>query len=284
MKSSNLNRTACTLLLVVIVGASGCGTLTRQYGASESRYWDCEYTDKYTVFTEPPGCRVYVQDDYKGTSPVSGSISGLKFKLEQTGRYQRAYDWDQFWGTTSNDRRATGTDWSGRLAPSAAGGYYVVKASKEGYSVAEKRIDLSTEDDVFRRAVEGAKPSDEGRLHTTFTGKRTILLTLRPIPGAAVPSVPAQQQQQQQQQTVVVPGGVSDTRSERRGSVIVTSEPENCEVYADGLFVGNTPTNLKLGDGVHIIEVRKHGYQSFKRELRVLSDSELNLRAHLQKD
>ena len=92
-----------------------------------------------------------------------------------------------------------------------------------------------------------------------------------------------QQQQQQQQQTVVMPGGTGGEKEAGQGTVIVSATPENCEVCVDGIFVGNAPTNLKLSEGIHIIEVKKVGHETFKRELRVLKGSEVVLRTELQK-
>jgi hypothetical protein len=92
-----------------------------------------------------------------------------------------------------------------------------------------------------------------------------------------------QQQQQQQQQTVVMPGGTGGEKEAGQGTVIVSATPENCEVCVDGIFVGNAPTNLKLSEGIHVIEVKKEGYETFKRELRVLKGSDVVLRAELQK-
>jgi hypothetical protein len=94
-----------------------------------------------------------------------------------------------------------------------------------------------------------------------------------------------QQQQQQQQQTVIMPGGTGGEKEpgQGQGTVIVSATPENCEVCVDGMFVGNAPMNLKLSEGVHVIEVKKEGYETFKRELRILKGSDVVLRAELQK-
>lgn len=92
---------------------------------------------------------------------------------------------------------------------------------------------------------------------------------------------PQQQQQQQQQQTVVV-GDTGTSQSSRKGLVSVTSAQEDAEVYVDGIFSGNCPANLRLSEGIHIIEVRKPGFRNYRRELRVSADSELTLRAQLE--
>lgn len=93
-------------------------------------------------------------------------------------------------------------------------------------------------------------------------------------------SHPAKQQQQQQQQTVVVPGGSRDSVA-AKGTVIVTCEVQDAEVAVDGAFVGNAPANLKLTEGIHIIEVNKTGFKTYRKELRVLGGSELTLRVKL---
>ena len=69
-----------------------------------------------------------------------------------------------------------------------------------------------------------------------------------------------------------------------RGMVMVSSTQENAEVYVDGAFVGNSPANLKLSEGIHIVEVKKNGFKSYKKELRVIGSSELNLRVTLERE
>lgn len=64
---------------------------------------------------------------------------------------------------------------------------------------------------------------------------------------------------------------------------MIVSEPEHGEVYVDGAFVGNAPADLKLRDGTYTVEVRKEGYTPFRRELRVLGDSQVTLRAVLKR-
>lgn len=68
-----------------------------------------------------------------------------------------------------------------------------------------------------------------------------------------------------------------------KGTVILTATPDNADVTVDGNFVGNAPVNLKLTPGKHTIQVSAQGYQSFNRELNVMSDSEVRLTANLQR-
>jgi PEGA domain len=95
-------------------------------------------------------------------------------------------------------------------------------------------------------------------------------------------STPTQQQQQQQQQQTVIVPSTPQPSAPVLGTVIVSCDQADADIYIDGIFVGNTPSTLKLSDGIHIIEVRKEGLPSFKREIRVFSSSETTIRATLR--
>jgi len=101
------------------------------------------------------------------------------------------------------------------------------------------------------------------------------------VPLTPPPQPQQQQQQQQQQQTVIVPG-LGTASAEAFGTILLTSDVDNAEVYVDGMFVGNVPASLKLSAGIHVVEVKAVGHQSYKKELRVLANSELSLRAQLK--
>lgn len=70
----------------------------------------------------------------------------------------------------------------------------------------------------------------------------------------------------------------------KTGFVLVRAEDERCEVFVDGAFVGNPPARLKLDEGVHVVEVRKSGFRNFRRELKVISGSDLTLKAELERE
>lgn len=65
--------------------------------------------------------------------------------------------------------------------------------------------------------------------------------------------------------------------------VEVKSVPEAADVEIDGRFVGNTPTTLKLPPGDYEVVVKKAGYGEWKRVVRAIAGSELNLVAELEK-
>jgi hypothetical protein len=144
-------------------------------------------------------------------------------------------------------------------------------AKREGYAPGLRQISLD-----IPEGIRDAKHSGDV-IGETWTFYYDIVIELgNPLAG---PTPPAIQQQQQQQQTVIVSGGQSETQ--QMGTVMVSSNVQGADVYVDGVFVGNTPANLKLKDGIHIIEVKKSGYSTYRRELRVFGGSELSLLAEL---
>ncbi len=67
------------------------------------------------------------------------------------------------------------------------------------------------------------------------------------------------------------------------GSVLVKADDDTYEIFADGAFVGNAPARLRLTPGPHLIEVKKAGFNDFRKEIQVGAGSELTLRATLEK-
>lgn len=66
------------------------------------------------------------------------------------------------------------------------------------------------------------------------------------------------------------------------GSLKVTSNLEGAEIIVNGKFVGTTPSSIRLPAGTHRILVKFAGYKLWERELEVLADSEVSLKATLE--
>lgn len=73
-------------------------------------------------------------------------------------------------------------------------------------------------------------------------------------------------------------------QSDKQGSLTVGTDANDCEVFVDGKFMGNTPAKLKLAEGEHTIEVKKTGFKPYKKEITVSEGSELTLRPTLEKE
>ena len=61
------------------------------------------------------------------------------------------------------------------------------------------------------------------------------------------------------------------------------STPAGAEVTLDGRYVGSTPSVLGLSMGTHVVVISMPGFAQWKRELSVVSGSELTVNAVLQK-
>jgi len=75
----------------------------------------------------------------------------------------------------------------------------------------------------------------------------------------------------------------SVTAAEAEAMIALVSNPVGAEVTIDDAFVGNAPAKLKLKAGKHTIKVTMTGYKDWSREMTVMSGSEVNLSANLDK-
>ncbi len=69
---------------------------------------------------------------------------------------------------------------------------------------------------------------------------------------------------------------------ESAGIMKIASTPAGADIEVDGVFVGNTPSNLKLPLGDHTITLTKSGYKTWQRKLRSTA-GDVNLTPELEK-
>lgn len=62
-----------------------------------------------------------------------------------------------------------------------------------------------------------------------------------------------------------------------------TSTPPGAEISVDWRYVGNTPSEIGLTAGTHIVVISLPGFAEWKRELTVGTDSQVNVAATLEK-
>jgi len=62
-----------------------------------------------------------------------------------------------------------------------------------------------------------------------------------------------------------------------------SSTPSGAEITVDGRYVGNTPSEIGLSVGTHVVVFSMTGFVQWKRELTVAADSVVNVTASLQK-
>jgi hypothetical protein len=74
-----------------------------------------------------------------------------------------------------------------------------------------------------------------------------------------------------------------DQSGQPPAKVGVHSDPAGGDIYVDGKMVGLTPSTFELPPGDHQINVALSGYQDWVRRVHVLSGSEINVDAKLEK-
>jgi hypothetical protein len=63
----------------------------------------------------------------------------------------------------------------------------------------------------------------------------------------------------------------------------IESNPSGADIEVDGSFVGNTPSEVQLAEGDHIVAVKKAGFNNWERKMKVSSGSNLHLAAELER-
>jgi hypothetical protein len=61
----------------------------------------------------------------------------------------------------------------------------------------------------------------------------------------------------------------------------ISSDPGGAEIEIDGSFVGNTPSEVEVAAGEHIVSVSKHGYAPWEKKLKITGGN-VNLSASLE--
>jgi hypothetical protein len=75
--------------------------------------------------------------------------------------------------------------------------------------------------------------------------------------------------------------GETALKGDQAVAVSITSSSAGAEIELDGNFVGDTPETLKVLPGDHLIVLRKHGFKTWQRKLRVAGEI-VNVTADLE--
>jgi hypothetical protein len=98
---------------------------------------------------------------------------------------------------------------------------------------------------------------------------RLDLAKFQQSPGAA-PQVPSA-------------GNVATSSSSISAKLQVESVPPGADIEIDGSFAGNTPSDVQVTEGDHIVIVKKSGFKDWERKLKISSGSNVHLNADLEK-
>lgn len=74
---------------------------------------------------------------------------------------------------------------------------------------------------------------------------------------------------------------VSESANSSNAELAITSTPPGADIEIDGSFVGNTPSNISIATGDHTITIKKVGFKSWERKMKV-SGGKVNIAAELE--
>jgi S1-C subfamily serine protease len=80
------------------------------------------------------------------------------------------------------------------------------------------------------------------------------------------------------------PVPTAQSKDDAKGKVTVTADVGSAEIYVDGKFVGDVPSTLMLRAGSHNIEVKGSNGKAWQRDLQVIPDSDISLKATLNQN
>ena len=142
-----------------------------------------------------------------------------------------------------------------------------------------------------KRGITVYYEDDKGKARKQlYTLVASEAITALPMPTAAVQPAPAPPHAA----TPVVnllsaapsasaPPQLPQTISSEKVRCNFASTPTGAEILIDDKYVGNTPSEIDLSVGVHVVVFSMQGFTQWKRELTVMSGSELTVSAILQK-
>ncbi len=79
------------------------------------------------------------------------------------------------------------------------------------------------------------------------------------------------------------PGVATQASSPTSAKLLLESTPPGGEINLDGHFVGNSPSDVQVAPGEHLIVITKAGFKDWERRLSVTAGSNVHLSADMEK-
>jgi hypothetical protein len=191
-------------ILFIACGCTGTENRTvKEYREVKS----LSYQENVSIMTEPPGCRIYINDKYIGISPVTTVLDGGTVSLREVGTFiglikpDYTYHWINnekdladfresggyyFEKTGEYGYRQSKTTWTNTFETvPPKQGHLLIKACKEGMDCATKQIDIG--DSIFIDATAQLNPQN---CPSQISAERNLLLELRPTVVQVIPFQP----------------------------------------------------------------------------------------------
>lgn len=261
---------------ILIIFALFCTSCSTAFLSTYRDFGEYPYYENLTIQTEPSGCRLYIDDEYVGVSPFTGKVLIGKFPIQKNGHYLQKNILGGIWTRREpivwykdgySFGKSNGSDYEFKCN---------IKAVKPGYKLAEKVFTIELTQKLFN----SISLNENNKVTNEFIGDRKLLLFLTEIAKKNIKSFGGGQQQQQQQ-TIVIP---QNQEKLLEAKVQIISEPKFCDIFVDDTFMGNTPAKLKLKNGTYTIELRKKGFKTYQKTIKVTNDFEITLHGELEQE
>jgi hypothetical protein len=176
-----------------------------------------------------------------------------------------------------------------RCTPMPKGETFEASREKHGITIYYVDDKGKAQKQSYKFVDKGAKGAKAGPSATT------VAVATQPVPAAAenagqpraaAVASPVQNAPAPVPAPAPAQGGITERASRQSTREKVrcnfTSSPPDADITIDGSYVGNTPSEIGLTTGKHIVVIAKVGFGEWKRELTVASDSVVNVTANLQ--
>jgi hypothetical protein len=150
---------------------------------------------------------------------------------------------------------------------------------------------------VFKGSVKGDRLSvllgTKTRNYTVETSSYIGPLTRNPNPNESTASpTPQEPSPEPRVKLAVEKSGKSDPRptgqsdesapASNGAKVLFSSEPIGADIYVDGKFMGNTPSQIQLAAGSHTIRIEAKGEKTWTREVSLTPGGKITIHALLE--
>ncbi len=266
-----------------------------------------------TITSEPSGASVYINGAYKGTTPLTLSVTPGTYEVKLTKQGYKNYMTTvelspdksktlsvtlspiygrvQITSIPSGAKVYVNSSYKGMtpLSLSLPPGMYTIKVSKQGYKNYETTLILSAGE---HKAISVTLTPAFGHVTVTSTpsgasvyidGKyagTTPLENYKLSTGEHTVKVEKEGYETYTTKVDVSPGGTATVSATLRPLPVklsITSKPSGASVYINGAYKGTTPLTLSLTPGTYDVRIVKKGYKTWEKSVTVEVASPLKL-------
>jgi hypothetical protein len=85
------------------------------------------------------------------------------------------------------------------------------------------------------------------------------------------------------QPATAAPTIASNATSPTQAHLQLSSTPDGADIEVDGNFAGNTPSDIDVAPGEHMISMKKSGYKDWTKNMKISAGSKIHIHQELEK-